>query len=158
MRFLLITAAAILGLIPCAAAAQTTPHTIPARPRITLHQAQTIVRLVARHDQINLRDTHVEMNSLDLMSPFIPGYASFILIREATSPGPDQTLHRYAVNRQTGDVWEMTLCTRYDFPALDRVQRAMAHHVATAAEIAAEQRELGCSEPKLGSSPANPAL
>lgn len=115
-----------------------------------------IVRLVARHDHIDTRDSHVEVNSLDLMSPFVPGYASFILIREATAPGPDETLHRYAVNRTTGDVWELVQCTRYDFPALRRMQRAFVGRAATAAQVAAERQELGCSTQKSGTSPGNP--
>lgn len=130
----------------------------PAPRLLSTQQASRMVRLVARHDHINLRDTHVEMNSLDLLSPFIPGYASFILIREATSPGPDETLHRYAVNRQTGDVWEMTLCTRYDFPALNRLQQTLTGRMPTPAQIAAEQQSLGCSTPKSAGSPASPAL
>jgi hypothetical protein len=145
-----ITAATLL--VTCGAAQGTAPK--PATHLLNTQQVQQIVRLVARHDDIDLSDTHVEVNSLDLMSPFIPGYASFILIREATTPGPDETLHRYAVNRRTGDVWEMTQCTRYDFPALARLQQAIRGHVATAGEIAAERQELGCS--KTGGSSANP--
>jgi len=139
----------------CGAAIQTTAPAAPAH-LLSSGQAERIVRLVAQYDDIDLSDTHVEVNSLDLMSPFIPGYASFILIREATTPGPDQTLHRYAVNRRTGDVWEMTLCTQYDFPALRRMQRSFTGRVATPDEVAAERTELGCSEPKSGNSPANP--
>lgn len=122
------------------------------KPRISAQQATQIAELVARHDGIDLNDTYIEMNSLDLMRPFIPGYSSFIFIREATSPGPDTTLHRYAVNRTTGDVWEMTLCTRYDFPALDRMQREMTGHSPTPAEIAAERRQLGCEKPSASGS------
>lgn len=157
MRIPLAAAALTLGLISGAVSAQTTTPK-PASPahRLSRDQAQRIVRLVARHDHIDLGDTHVEVNSLDLMSPFIPGYASFILIREATSPGPDETLARYAVNRSTGDVWEMTQCTRYDFPALRRVQRSFTRRTPAPAEIAAEQQELGCSPSKPAT--ANPAL
>ncbi len=156
---IILALTALFWLMPGASTQQTpSPKPQPAAHLLSIAKTQRIVRLVARHDRIDLRDTHVEMNSLDLMSPFIPGYASFIFIREATAPGPDETLHRYAVNRQTGDVWEMTLCTRYDFPALARMQRAMTGRVPTLAEVAAERQELGCSETKPGSSPANPAL
>lgn len=118
--------------------------TAQAAHRVNRKQATQIARQVAQHDHIDLSDTHIEMNSLDLMQPFIPGYFSFIFIREATSPGPDTTLRRYAINRQTGDVWELTLCRRYDFPALEQMQRAMTGHTATAAEIATERVQLGC--------------
>lgn len=102
--------------------------------------------LVARHDRIDLSDTHIELNSMDLSEDFVPGYASFIVIRESTTPGPDETLRRYAVNRHTGDVWEMTLCRHYDFPELTRMQHALAGHArATSADLAAQGKELGCS-------------
>ena len=94
------------------AAAQSSKH------QLTPRQAHQIVALVAHHDQIDLSDTHIELNSMDLNSDFTPGFFSFIVIRESTSPGPDETLRRYAINRRTGDVWEMTLCTHYDFPEL----------------------------------------
>lgn len=156
MRIILAVATALFCALP-GGITQQTPLSRPApTPHLlSLQQAQQIARLVARHDRIDLRDTHVEMNSLDLMSPFIPGYSSFILIREATAPGPDETLHRYAVNRQTGDVWEMMLCTRYDFPALARMQRSLVGHGPTPSEIAAERQELGCASPNPGNSPAS---
>ncbi|MGB6133168.1 MAG: effector immunity protein Tgi2PP [Acidobacteriaceae bacterium] len=126
---------------------------VAVRHQITMGQAQQIARLVARHDEIDLSDTHIEFNSMDLDAAFIPGFASFIVIHEASTPGPDETLRRYAVNRRTGDVWEITLCTRYDFPALSRLRRSYAGHATTtAAEVAAQSRELGCSKQKSGSS------
>ncbi len=157
MRYRLTAAAAVLFLAVNSGTAMMTAAPAPhsGAHRLNSSQAQKIVRLVAQHDNIDLSDTHVEVNSLDLMSPFIPGYASFILIREAMTPGPDETLHRYAVNRRTGDVWEMTLCTRYDFPALAKMQQAMTGEVATAAEIAVERQQLGCSAPKSGSPAAS---
>jgi hypothetical protein len=158
MRYILAAAAATLLGVMTSGTAMRAAALKPVSPShlLSTGQAALIARLVARHDHIDLSDTHVEMNSLDLMSPFIPGYVSFILIREATTPEPDETLHRYAVNRHTGDVWEMTLCTHYDFPALRGMQRALLGRVATAAEIAAERQELGCSTVKSGSSPENP--
>jgi hypothetical protein len=158
MRYIFVAMATVVfGAMTSGAAMQATaPKHVAWAHRLSARQAERMVRMVARHDDIDLSDTHVEVNSLDLMSPFIPGYASFILIREAMTPGPDETLHRYAVNRRTGDVWEMTLCTHYDFPALRHMQHALTGHVATAAEIAAERQELGCSEPKGGSAPENP--
>lgn len=150
MRPLIAAVATLITLTTGGAAAPGPAH------ELSTIQAERIVRLVAQHDAIDLSDTHVEVNSLDLMSPFVPGFASFILIREATMPGPDETLHRYAVNRRTGDVWEVSECTRYDFPALARMQRRLTGHAATAADIGAERNALGCSAPKTGDAPATP--
>ncbi|MGA7523526.1 MAG: effector immunity protein Tgi2PP [Acidobacteriaceae bacterium] len=115
-------------------------------PGLTLRQARQIAVLVADHDRIDLTDTHVELNSMDLSAAFVPGFYSFIIIRESSTPGPDETLRRYAISRRTGDVWEMTLCTHYDFPALKRMRRALGRPGGPAAEVAEQGRQLGCSE------------
>jgi hypothetical protein len=129
------------GLSPRMAPAQSASHPITSR------QAHQIAALVARHDDIDLADTHIELNSMDLGREFAPGFYSFILIRESTSPGPDQTLRQYAINRRTGDVWEMNLCTHYDFPELKHMQRSFSgHSVGDAADLSAQSRHLGCSK------------
>jgi len=133
------------------------PWSIAAQPRhqITPRQAHRIVVLVAGHDNIDLSDTHVQINSMDLSAEFAPGFYSFIIIRESTSPGPDETLRRYAVSQRTGDVWEMTLCTHYNFPELTRLQHIFSGRTtANASELAAQGKLLGCSVAPAG----NPAL
>jgi hypothetical protein len=122
--------------------------------QLTFRQAHRIVVLVADHDNIDLSDTHIQVNSMDLSADFAPGFFSFIIIRESTTPGPDQTLRRYAVNRRTGDVWEVTLCTHYDFPELTRMQRDFSGRgSAGPSELAAQGKVLGCSV-QPGASPA----
>jgi len=113
---------------------------------ITPREAHQIAVLVARHDHIDISDTHIEINSMDLGGDFTPGFYSFILIRESTSPGPDETLRRYAISRRTGDAWEMTLCTHYDFPELVHLQRTFSGRPVTdPAELSAQSKRLGCS-------------
>lgn len=149
MRLLLPLGASLAVLL--ASAPGPAGQTTAARPerRITTRQAQRIVGLVARHDGIDLSDSHVEVNSMDNGTEFIPGYSSFIIIRESSTPGPDETLRRYTVNRRSGDVWEMNLCMHYDFPELTRMRRALALRTAPAAgDLAAESKELGCTEKK----------
>jgi hypothetical protein len=126
----------------------------PAHHQLTASQTRRIAQLVARHDNIDLSDTHIEFNSMDTGAAFVPGFSSFIVIRESTTPGPDETLRRYAVSRRTGDVWEINLCTHYAFPELARMQVAMAGHPGDeAGQIAEQGRQLGCSEQK--SAPAS---
>jgi hypothetical protein len=127
------------------ASAQSSGHPI------TQRQAHQIAVLVARHDDIDLSDTHIELNSMDLGRDFAPGFYSFILIRESTSPGPDETLRRYAISRRTGDVWEMNLCTHYDFSELTHLQRSFSGRAGTdAAELSAQSKRLGCSKQEFG--------
>jgi hypothetical protein len=117
---------------------------IAARARLlTRAQTQKLVMLVAKYDHIDLTDTHIQLNSMDEGKSFIPGYASFIVIKESTVPGPDETLRRYAINKRTGNVWEMTLCTRYSFPELIHMQHALVGQ--DAGDSAVEARQLGCS-------------
>jgi hypothetical protein len=112
---------------------------------LTPRQAYAIAELVAHHDRIDLSDTHVELNSMDLSAAFVPGFYSFIIIRESSTPGPDETLRRYAISRRTGDVWEMTLCRHYDFPELTRMRHALGR-AGAAGEVAEQGRQLGCAE------------
>jgi len=142
MRCLRIAALPLVA-VACAIAQSSPAH------GITESQARRMARVVAKHEQIDLSDTHIEMNSMDLGRAFIPGFSSFILIRESTSPGPDETLRRYAVNRHSGDVWEINLCTHYDFPELTRMRRIYALSATPAAgDLAKEGKELGCTEEK----------
>jgi Effector immunity protein Tgi2PP len=146
----------VLPLLLCAAVAGVSCGVVAqsARHELTPRQAHQIAVLVAHHDDIDLGDTHIELNSMDLGRDFTPGFYSFILIRESSSPGPDETLRRYAISRRTGDVWEITLCTHYDFPELDHLQRSFSGRTVTdATELSAQSKRLGCS--RQGSSPTS---
>jgi hypothetical protein len=147
MRFVsALVLLAVAGLV--SGPLRTSAQAAPAAPhRLTERQARQMAVLVAKHENIDLSDIHIEMNSMDLGRAFIPGFTSFIVIRESTSPGPDETLRRYAVNRRTGDVWEINLCTRYDFPELTHLRRAFALGATTApGDLTAEGKELGCTD------------
>jgi hypothetical protein len=136
--------AAVCSMAPAQSSAPSSHH-------LTLRQARQIAVLVAGHDRIDLHDNHVEVNSMDLQADFIPGFSSFIVIRESSTPGPDEVLRRYAINRTTGDVWEITLCTHYDFPELAHMLHAFAIRAQPASgNLAAQSKELGCTA-------ANPA-
>ena len=129
--------AAVLGMCPAAVAA--------GGHLLTQGQARQLARLVARHEHIDLKSEWIEFDSMDVGAPYLPGFASFTVVREARTPGPDTTLRRYAVNRTTGNVWEMMLCRKYDFPALARLRKKLTGHAeASGAANAAERKELGC--------------
>lgn len=135
----------LVALIGAAACAR--PASAAARHDLTYRQARQIALLVAHHENIDLADTHVQMTSMDLSSDFVPGFYSFIIIRESTTPGPDETLRRYAINRRTGSVWEMTLCTHYDFPELERMQHTFSGRTTSGAGgLSSEGKQLGCTK------------
>lgn len=147
MRFLFVTGLLLALTVWCGRASGG--QVSGGHRRLTTTQARQIAVLVAHHDRIDLSDTHYELNSMDLSGDFIPGYRSFIIIRESTTPGPDETLHRYAINQRTGDVWEMTLCTHYDFPELTRMRRSFAEAAVTPpSQLSAQGKQLGCSVAK----------
>jgi Effector immunity protein Tgi2PP len=117
--------------------------------QLTPAEARQMAAEAARHDHIDLSDTHIEFESMDTGAAFIRGFASFIVIRESETMGPDETLRRYAVNRHSGNVWEMTLCTRYDSPELTALrQRFTGRAAVNAADSAAEEKQLGCMAAK----------
>ncbi len=114
---------------------------------LTQGQARQLARMVARHEHIDLGSQWIEFDSMDVGAPYLPGFSSFIVLREASTPGPDTTLRRYAVNRTTGNVWEMMLCRRYDFAKLSALRKRLTGHAeATAAADAAERKQLGCEK------------
>lgn len=130
------------------------PAVVPAAHAASHHlltqtQAHQLAALVARHEGIHLNDEHIEFDTMDVGRPYIPGFASFLILRESETPGPDTPLRRYAVNRRSGDVWEMTLCRHYDFPALEAMQHRMTGHAkASTQQRAAERTALGCNAPQ----------
>ncbi|ACO32292.1 MULTISPECIES: effector immunity protein Tgi2PP [Acidobacterium] len=115
---------------------------------LTQAQARELAVTVAWHEGIPVSDEHIEVDTMDAGAPYLKGFASFLVLRESTTPGPDTTLARYAVNRSSGNVWEMTECRRYDFAALDALRKRLTGHAtASRAADAAERKTLGCDAP-----------
>jgi len=126
----------LLGAVPGAHAARL----------LTQGQARTLAQRVAQHEHIDLTSQWIEFDSMDTGVPYLRGFWSFTVVRDAQTPGPDTTLRRYAVNRKTGNVWEMTLCRKYEFPALAAMRKKLTGHAeATTAEDALEREALGCA-------------
>lgn len=112
---------------------------------LTQGQARQLARLVAWHEHIDLNNQWIEFDSMDAGAAYLPGFSSFIVVRDASTPGPDTTLRRYAVNLKSGNVWEMTLCRKYEFPALAALRKKLTGHAkASKAEDLAERKALGC--------------
>lgn len=108
-------------------------------------QAKTVLLIVLEHEKIRL-DRPGMFVKAETPSPH-PGYYDFSVGRADAKTGAIQNLGRYAVSRQTGDVWELAHCRRYDFPPLDAAQRKiMARTGKGFAEEKAQRLGLGCGE------------
>jgi hypothetical protein len=112
-------------------------------------QAREVALIVAQHENINVDDRTVVMNSMDTRNPagFIPGYYSFSIIRESDSPShADETIRMYVVSKRTADTWEMNLCTHYSFPELQKVQHnVMRKTGANSADDHDMPKAIGCT-------------
>jgi hypothetical protein len=117
--------------------------------QISSEQARSVALMVARHDNINVTDPDIVVDSMDGNGAFVPGYFSFIFIAvDPHVPGKDKTLAMYAVSPRTGDVWELNLCKHYDFPELVRVQHTIQHKTgAHLADETASAKSMGCEKP-----------
>jgi hypothetical protein len=105
-------------------------------------QAKDVVLAVARHDNIQVDDRTIVLNSMDTRSSagFIPGYYSFSIIKESdSSASADETIRMFVVSKRTAETWELNLCTRYSFPELDRLQQTIMRQTGAAPE---EERDM----------------
>lgn len=116
--------------------------------QISPEQARSVALMVARHDNINVSDPDIVVDSMDGNGAFVPGYFSFIFIAvDPHVPGKDKTLAQYAVSPRTGDVWELNLCKHYDFPELVRVQHSIQHKTgAHLTDEPASAKSMGCEK------------
>jgi hypothetical protein len=139
MRQLAASALLLVAAVPCARAGTK---------EMQFAQARKIALMVARHDNITVDDRNFVLNSMDTRSPagFIPGYYSFSIIREGTSPGqPDETIRMYIVSKRTADTWELNLCTHYSFPELQKMQDTVMHETgATPKDEQNMPKTIGC--------------
>ena len=117
--------------------------------QISPAQARSVALLVARHDNINVDDPDIVVDSMDGNGAFVPGYLSFIIIAvDPHVPGKDHTLAMYAVSPRTGDVWELNLCKHYDFPDLVRMQHAIQRKTGShLSDETASAKSMGCEQP-----------
>lgn len=122
----------------------------PAREReMPYTQARQIALLVAAHDHITVDDRNVVLNSMDTRTPegFLRGYYSFSIIREGSSAAEaDDTIRMYAISKRTGETWEMNLCNRYNFPALEKMQKSVMRETGSnLVEDPGMPKDIGCA-------------
>jgi hypothetical protein len=136
-----------LGLVPflfATFAVCANPHSREIGPG----QARDVVLAAAHHDNIDVDDRAIVLNSMDTRSPagFIPGYYTFSIIRESdSSASADETIRMFVVSKRTAETWELNLCTHYSFPELDRLQQTLMRQTGATPEDERDMaKAIGC--------------
>lgn len=89
---------------------------------------------------------HVTLPNISLEAYKDPDAAGFYVFEATASPptGQSPVIGHYAVNRATGDVWELVVCRRVNSNALKKLQEVMRKRIRLSRE---ELRHLGAVAP-----------
>ncbi len=145
-RKLLLTTA----FLACAANAQTglLANEQVTKSGLSKQQAKQVLIVVLKHLKFKLTKEGMYIDD-DLSdshgNPIHPGYYDFALTYDTPKAAATDVLGTYSVNVLTGDVLDNTLCKRYSFPNLMRVQKEISKKtgVALLPKKAALQ-QMGC--------------
>jgi len=93
---------------------------------LSAKQARKVLDYVFEHEKVkpNLPHTFIESNSLvkDVDSPFSK-YYTFVLYHSDPNAAALSNLGWFAVSKDTGDVFEIHTCKRFQFSSLQVIQR-----------------------------------
>jgi len=114
---------------------------------ITHREAESLVRMVLRHERVHLPSQYCEVENLDRNgASFIDDYYSFGPYCAYPGAAAITPFAIYVVSPRTGDVWKFEACDHFNFPELRRLQREIMRRThATAAEEADYSFVHGCS-------------
>jgi hypothetical protein len=93
-----------------------------AQQSVTREQARSLV-----YTALRLRGDKVSSKQIQETTNDVPGYYGF----GAYAPKQNDletVVGWFAVNKQTGQVWDTTSCELYEFPTLERQRRKIVHH------------------------------
>lgn len=114
---------------------------------ITASEAESLVRVVLRHERIRLSSRYCELEQMDRAGKsFIPDYYSFGAHCDFPNTAATTPLGIFVVSPRTGEVWEFNQCRRFSFPELRRLQQNIKRVThATEAVVAQYRRKTGCA-------------
>jgi hypothetical protein len=113
-------------------------------------QAKQVLIIVLKQEKYRLSMPGVFIHG-DLAdekgNPPHPGYYDFSVGYDSVKAGATEYLGLFSVSRMTGDVWEINICRRYDFPELRRVQAVIMRRTGKSfANEKQARRGLGCTD------------
>jgi hypothetical protein len=113
-------------------------------------QAKQVLILVLKHEKYKFMDAGVFIDG-DLANengnPPHPGYFDFSLGYDDPEAGATEYMGLFSVSILTGDVFEIHLCKRYAFPALQRLQKNIMKQTGKMlADEKVQRRGLGCTD------------
>jgi hypothetical protein len=117
---------------------------------ITATEAESLVRIVLRHEKIRLSPRYCELERLDHEErAFVPDYYSFGAHCDYPNTAATTSFGIYVVSPRTGDVWEFNRCKWFKFPELLTLQRDIKRRThATDGAESTYRRKTGCADPK----------
>jgi|SRR5208282_1990338 len=116
---------------------------------ITVAQAESLVRLVLRHEGIKLSSRYCEVALLRTKDgkAFVPDYYSFGASCDYPDAAATTPFGIYVVSPRTGEVWEFNECTRFAFPELSKLRRKLVPQNEASEKAEAKYRvNLGCEQ------------
>jgi hypothetical protein len=117
---------------------------------ITATEAESLVRVVLRHEKIRLSPRYCELERLDHEGKsFVSSYYSFGAHCDYPNTAATTPFGIYVVSPRTGDVWEFNRCKWFRFTELRTLQRDIKRrtHATDDAELT-YRRKTGCADPK----------
>jgi len=116
----------------------------------TVTEAESLVRLVLKHERIRLSSQHCELERLDKDGKsFVSDYYSFGAHCDYPNTAATTPFGIYVVSPRTGDVWEYNRCQWFGFPELRRLQRTVMRRTHATDGTEKKYREAtGCTEEK----------
>jgi hypothetical protein len=115
---------------------------------ITAAQAESLVRVVLRHEKIRLSPRYCELEQMRADgTAFVPNYYSFSAYCDYPNTAATTQLGIYVVSPRTGEVWEFSGCKLFKFPELLQLRRKLVPQTRVTEEAEAEYRtSIGCEQ------------
>ncbi|MDR3441349.1 hypothetical protein [Telmatospirillum sp.] len=108
---------------------------------LSVDQARQLLVVVLQHEKLMVNKPGFNIENIE----FVPGYVNFFVTYDSPKAGATDVIGGFAVSPRTGDVWETTLCKRYQFRTLSDIQKRIMEKTGKRFATNDEAKEeLGC--------------
>jgi len=123
-------------------------------------EAESLVRVVLRHEKIRLSPRYCELERLDHEGKsFVADYYSFGAHCDYPNTAATTPFGIYVVSPRTGDVWEFNRCKWFRFPELLTLQRDIKRRThATDDGESTYRGKTGCADAKVSFAKQKPRI